>query len=121
MKYLIYATRNKVTTGAWIDIPVGTSSNEYGRIQKEFQELYGSESYNGWAALYRQFEKEEGVWYDECLAGPDGMSFILFQLPDVSDEQIKKAKASLYHKRDVVHLNVKKIHQVVSYEINQNQ
>lgn len=51
----------------------------------------------------------EDIFFNEELAGPDGMSFLLFPEPKHDNEAVKKAKAWLRHSRDVVRIYVRRI------------
>lgn len=50
---------------------------------------------------YRLVTKS-GVVYDEELAGPGGMSFVLLREPDTTDEMLEDAVRQLRSDRDVV-------------------
>lgn len=45
---------------------------------------------------------KSGVVYDEELAGPGGMSFVLLREPDTTDEMLEDAVRQLRSDRDVV-------------------
>lgn len=45
---------------------------------------------------------KSGVVYDEELAGPNGMSFVLLREPDTTDEMLEDAVLQLRRDRDVV-------------------
>lgn len=51
----------------------------------------------------------EDIFFNEELAGPDGMSFLLFPEPKHDSEAVKKAKKWLRNSRDVVRFHVRRI------------
>lgn len=91
--------------------PRETSAEEYGRIQSEFARKTGSKGHYAYAAMVPLYPDctANGVPYHEELAGPGGMSFILYQTPGVTDEDIRKAKATLRESRDVVYIGLVRI------------
>lgn len=50
-----------------------------------------------------------GVPYTDYLAGPDGVSIILYILPSHTKDQISKAKHMLYNERDVVSIRTRRV------------
>jgi hypothetical protein len=62
---------------------------------------------------YGQVTKS-GVVYDEELAGPGGMSFVLLREPDTTDQMLQEAVAQLRNDRDVV--GSVKVTQVIPFE-----
>jgi hypothetical protein len=59
---------------------------------------------------FEQVETDAGpLWFDAELAGPDGVSVIIYAEPDSTPEQIEQAKRRIRHQRDVVRLSVFRI------------
>jgi hypothetical protein len=56
------------------------------------------------------------VMFNEELAGPDGMSFMLIQGPGMTDEHILAAMQWLRRRRDVVRFHVLRIDEWLSHE-----
>lgn len=116
MNYLIHING----VGAFIDVPVGTNSEEYGRIQREFAERFGNGSEDYASMVKFGFgDQINGVRFDWGLAGPDGAWYVVYQLPENSDEAVKAAVEKLERDQDVVRLSVKKL-KTVEFEIFQN-
>ena len=109
MRYLIH-TNN---TGAFIDMPPEATSDEYGQVQKLFAQQYGNRT-EDYASMVRLHANDHvnGVRYDWGLAGPDGAWYVVYQLPDNTDEQVKAAVEKLNRDQDVVRLSVKKLNLV---------
>ena len=108
--------------GALIEMPVGASSDYYGKVQREFALLAGAdkdakEGFRDFAEMRSLYPDQvaEGVYYHEELAGSSGSSFQLFKLPNVTPEQLDKAKAKLCRERDVVRLHVVRIDEILPY------
>ena len=106
MKYLIH--NDKV--GQWVEVPAGASSDHYGELQTAFEAKHGQ-----YAEMVRfaSWEKAGNVFYSESLAGPEGASFRLYQLPGITNAEIAEAKKQLRRERDVVRLTTIKIREYV--------
>lgn len=109
-KHLITYEKRGKTVGRYMYIDAAhTSSEAYGEILRQFAKECGAKECGEYATLWRMYEDcqtKSGVYFDEELCGPGGMSFVLFQTPDVTDAQIRVAKKELKASRDVVCLRV---------------
>ena len=118
MKYLII-THDKVAS--IIDVPSGTSSDDYGTIQEEFAKQHAASVknvYERYAHMVRldPWYVEFGIYYDYSLAGADGAWFTLFKLPDDTQEDLKNAKAKIRRDHDVVRLDTVIIKKLVNFQ-----
>jgi hypothetical protein len=112
-KYLIHTEK----TGAFIDIPVGTSSDEYGRIQTLFEKRHSKGKFD-YVSMVPMSEDNvvAGVLYNWGLAGSDGAWFIVYQFPQDSDAAVRAAEDKLRRDRDVVRLKHHKL-KLVTFKI----
>jgi hypothetical protein len=103
--------------GRKIDLePSETSAADYERLQREFAQEAGARGREEYATMWNldpRFATPNGVMFEEWLSGADGMSFLLFQMPDTTDETIKEAKDYLRQARDVVLIRVLKIREML--------
>lgn len=102
-KYLIFAGHH----AAIIDMPLGVSSNGYGKLQDWFAKTTRGDSYASMRSL-DEHERVGEVYYHWELAGPDGASYELFQLPDISAETVQKAEDHIRRTQDVVRLTIRR-------------
>lgn len=89
----------------FVDIDMRNISEEdLSKIQKDFGD-------GKWSAdLFALWPDQaiDGVFYDYELAGPGGASFIIWQWPGITNEQVHKAKTKIHLDHDVVNLSIRK-------------
>lgn len=100
------------------------SSAYWGEVQRKFALAAGAKDKDGprfldYATMTSLYPDcvVEGVYYTWELAGAAGASFQLFKLPDVTAEQLDRAKAHLRRERDVVRMSVVRITKMVQFEL----
>ena len=114
-RYIIHANGN----GAEIDIPAGTTSDEYGQFHEAFAAKYAAPGVTYASLVKREWDQViGGVFYDWGLAGPDGAWFEVFQWAENSKEEVQAAVNKLRRDQDVVRLHVTKLRRV-AFEIPQ--
>ena len=93
-----------------------TTAEEYGEMQRKFAEEAGAKFQDEYASMVRLWPDQvtpNGVQYTEELAGPEGMSFMLIQMPDTTKEQLRQAKSFLRGSRDVVRMSTLTVKKVI--------
>jgi len=97
--------------GRIVEVPPNTSADKYGRIQEAFATeardgAPPADVYDKHATMFdlAPWCVSEGIPYHEELAGPDGMSYLLFTTPDTDREQVTRAKDKIRRDHDVMHL-----------------
>ena len=93
----------------------------YGLVQRAFAMVAGAPVVGGVVEDHAEMfslhpdQKVQGVSYEEGSAGPRGAYFRLLQLPDITPEQVARAKAQLRRERDVVGVSVLRIKRMVPF------
>ncbi len=117
MKHLIHAANG---IGAIIDMPRNVRSEGWGEIQAAFVAEYdpSHSSWNSYALMLRLYDDQQhlGVWYDEELAGPDGASFLVIQLPDSGEQNVRRCVGRIKSYGDVVRLQRLVIKKLVDFD-----
>lgn len=100
--YLIFTDHH----AALINVPRNLSSDGYGDLQEWFAKHVKSR--NKFASTRKLWShcQINGVWYHEELAGPDGASFEVFQLPETQQEHVEYAVSKIRRDFDVVSLRI---------------
>ena len=96
--------------------PSATTADDYGEMQQKFAAEAGAKFTDVFASMVRLYPDQvtpSGVQYHEELAGPEGMSFMLFDFPDTTKEQLQQAKAFLRSSRDVVRMSTLRIKKLI--------
>lgn len=104
MKFIIFAGKH----AAIIDVPSELSSDGYGILQQWFAKHVKSRHEFAVMRSLWSHANINGVWYNEELAGPDGASFEVFALPDITEETVMSAVRKIRRDFDVVSLRVVK-------------
>lgn len=103
--------------GRVVEIDARTmTADDYGEMQTAFAREAGARGDDEYASMVRLWPDQvtpSGVQYTEELAGCEGMSFMLVQMPDTTEEQLRQAKAHLRGSRDVVRMTVLRIKKVI--------
>jgi len=96
--------------------PAAMTSDDYGDMMQSFAREAGARYADEYASMVRLYPDQvtpSGVQYTEELAGPEGMSFMLIQMPDTTKDQLKQAKAHLRASRDVVRMKTIRVKKVI--------
>jgi len=117
-RYLLYTETEKGErrTGAIVDIPGSYTSDDYARLQEEFEKTHGG-AFTNMISLHSHDRTSNGVYYDWGLAGPGGAWFTLIGLPDISRSELTAAAHELRRSRDVVRLNKLRIHKLATFTL----
>ena len=117
-KYLIYCEDRKnpgKRVAQWVGIPDEWNSDDYGKLQQDFAKQHAASSVD--YADMQNFASWElsrnGILFHEELAGPNGMSFTLYPMPNQPHSEVMAAKEQLRHERDVVHISICRIHRLL--------
>lgn len=76
---------------------------------------------NGWldhymgAYMLRESWRDGNIYWDEQLAGRDGMSFLLIPLPEATAEELRALRARLRRDRDVVRIQTLQIYRWITF------
>lgn len=97
--------------GSLVDVPRGTSSEQWGELQDAWLRRFGGTPGEDWIDCFTLYPdcQVEGVHFHDELAGPGGVSVILFKTPDISEEQVQRAKIKLHQMRDVVRMHIMRV------------
>ncbi len=112
MKYLL--TDNTTGKGAWVELPFPCTRHDYVKLEDKFR-LAAKAHPLSWISFihWDHTERVLDVPYTWRLAGPDGASFELIQMPDTTAAQIKAAKAELRRTQDVVSFSVIRVRKII--------
>jgi len=112
MKFIIH---NDSRRFAEIEMPLSAHSSEYTAVQEAFAKQFRRNAVD----MIRIYPDQiiDGIAYDEELAGPNGMNFLLIALPETSDQQIAAAKAKLRQDRDVCRLSTLRLTKRVEFDV----
>jgi hypothetical protein len=103
--------------GRLCEIDRDATSDDYGRIQQEFEAeaTNGSPGKYSYVSMFRwdDFEQFGDIHYNSELAGMDGASFFVFSLPDSDQGAIDRCCDYIRRSFDVVRLKVIKITQMI--------
>lgn len=89
-------------------VPPGTSADDWETLQREFAKACGKRDPDSWVSCYPLHADQycRGVFWDEELAGPDGISVLLLPFPNATEEDVKAVGRLLRNTRDVVRSRV---------------
>jgi hypothetical protein len=106
--------------GRIIRIPDHAPADEYEQIRQQFAREVrgGTPPADEWdcahlVRLYPYNRTSTGMYYESCLAGPDGMDFCLIVLPDRGASDVAIAEEELRRARDVCTLKILRIREMV--------
>lgn len=108
-------------TGAIVEInPRELTSGDWGQIYDAF--LVQSRVRNPkdcWPSARRldDYFSHSSIYWDEELAGPDGASFRLHQLPGNTPEQVRACKAHIRRSFDAVSISVNRVHTLIQFKM----
>lgn len=100
---------------AHVYVPVGASSEEWGRNQTRFERICSRASAYVGCEMLPTGNIIHGVRYQDWLAGSAGASFRIFQVPGVTTKTVKLVQDELKRTRDVVTLEVEKISKMIDF------
>lgn len=114
MKHLLYING----VGAIVDIDRrATSSGDYAQLYDAIKEQSGVCDKWAFAEIVEldRHQEHSGVFWDWELAGPDGASYRIHVLPDVSKNAVAACKAHIRRSFDCVRMSVNRITRLIPF------